>query len=500
MMLSGVDRQADRTTRLAIVLAAILGAVLPAFVTTAFPFDMIEGFLWGRSFELGYHKHPPLQAWLLGGLERVMPDGGRWLGFAIAQGCVVVTILAVWALARAFLPLSLAALVALFTLAGLNPYTSPTQTLTPDTLTLPLWALTLLFYWRAVGEGRRSAWFGLALTATGFVYAKYVGALLFSVLAAFTVVTRQGRASLRAKEPWLALLLAGLLCLPHIVWLATADGSPLIYPFVDPDRRPAIDATQRVWFAFKFLIAQIMNHIGLLLLMALLLIPGRGGGSDVPVVDRPRLDRFPRQFIATVTLVPLAAVLLLNVAAGVEFRHAWASPFFAASALWLMLVLGTSVRLVRPGAAMVVALILIVVQHAMPVASARLGNGAAATTYPSQVLADALTQRFHASTGETLRIVVGERRYAGNVAFASIDRPLLYIDGSRRAAPWITPDLLARHSLLLVWPASDGEAAPAALVGSYAGTLAQGQVSAPWQNRSGEPVVRLNYAIVKPHG
>jgi 4-amino-4-deoxy-L-arabinose transferase-like glycosyltransferase len=476
----------------------LLGVALPALATSAFPFDMVEGFLWGRSFELGYHKHPPLQAWLLGGLERVVPDGWRWLAFGFAQACVAISIVAIWRLSRVFLPPALAALVALFTLAGLNAYTSPTQTFTPDTLTLPLWALTLLFYWRAVGEGSRAAWFGLALTATGFVYGKYVGALLFAVLAVFTLATRQGRAALRAKEPWIAMLLAALLCLPHILWLAKADASALAYPLVDPDRRPANDAVESVWFAFKFLIAQIMNHIGLMILMAVCVIPQSRGETSALIAERPPLKGFAGSFIVTVTLVPLAVVLLFNMAAGVEFRHAWTSPFFAASALGLMLLLGPTVRLARPGAAMSLALVLIVAQHVLPVAIARLGTGTAATTYPTRDLADALTQRFHDSTGETLRVVVGERRYAGNVAFSSVDRPFLYIDGSRRAAPWITPDLLARHSVLLVWPASDGEAAPAAQVGPYAGTVAQGQVSAAWQNRSGEPVVRLNYAIVKP--
>ena len=51
----------------------------------------------------------------------------------------------------------------------------------PDVLMRPLWALMLLHYWRAVGEGRRNAWFALSIE---------IGLLLLTTYAALAAGRR----------------------------------------------------------------------------------------------------------------------------------------------------------------------------------------------------------------------------------------------------------------------------------------------------------------------
>jgi hypothetical protein len=53
-------------------------AVLTAFATFTFGWgplhhDMTEAWAWGKEFQLGYAKHPPFTAWLVGGWFAVMP-------------------------------------------------------------------------------------------------------------------------------------------------------------------------------------------------------------------------------------------------------------------------------------------------------------------------------------------------------------------------------------------------------------------------------------------
>ncbi len=35
--------------------------------------DMLEAWAWGKQFELGYYKHPPLYAWIAGTWLRILP-------------------------------------------------------------------------------------------------------------------------------------------------------------------------------------------------------------------------------------------------------------------------------------------------------------------------------------------------------------------------------------------------------------------------------------------
>lgn len=43
----------------------LLYALIPALTFPNPPLDVVEGFAWGRELQLGYTKHPPMQAWLL---------------------------------------------------------------------------------------------------------------------------------------------------------------------------------------------------------------------------------------------------------------------------------------------------------------------------------------------------------------------------------------------------------------------------------------------------
>ena len=85
---------------------------------------------------------------------------------------------------------------------------------------MPLWALILLHYWRAVGEGRRSYWVALAVEIGLLLLTTYAGLLLIAMLAMFTIAHKRARAAMRSSDPWLASLVAIVVLFPHLLWLA----------------------------------------------------------------------------------------------------------------------------------------------------------------------------------------------------------------------------------------------------------------------------------------
>jgi 4-amino-4-deoxy-L-arabinose transferase-like glycosyltransferase len=472
-----------------VALAAAAGSILPWAGGRTPPRDFVEGFLWGRSFELGYHKHPPLQAWLAGAIER-LGDGAWPLAFLLAQACVAVAIWAVWRLATSLAGREVGAIAAVGSLAGVHYYTSPSATFTPDTLSLPLWALALLFYWRAVGERRPLYWFALGLDVALFAYAKYVGALLLVVLGVLTLATPEGRAALRRPEPWLAILLALALMAPHLWWLASNTGL-LAYPL---ERAPARDLAERLLFPAKLLVAQVLAHAGLAALLAILLWRTPAPADARP--DARPLSRFGWAFLLAAGLGPLALMLAANLVAGVEFRHAWATPLFALSATLAVVLLRPRLeprRLVLAGGA---AAALILFQHAAPAVAPLLSSRAEQATYPARAAAAALTERWRALTGRPLRVVAGERWNAGNIAFFSPDRPLFLIDGELSISPWLSPQAIARDGALVVW--TGGPEPPPGFVRALGPLAERGVLELPWANRTGRPTLVLNWAIRPP--
>ena len=84
-------------------------------------------------------------------------------------------------------------------------FTVPTPEFGPVILTMPLWALILLHYWRAVGEERRAYWLALAIEIGLLLLTTYAGP--DPGRAAGAVHARQrarARASLRSYDPWIA--------------------------------------------------------------------------------------------------------------------------------------------------------------------------------------------------------------------------------------------------------------------------------------------------------
>lgn len=471
---------------MALAAAAFVAGTIGPNLKATLPRDLIEGFLWGRSFQLGYYKHPPLQAWLLGMAEH-LASRPWWIAFALAQFCVAITIWAVWQLARSLLGEVQGAVAAALTLAGIYYYGMPTGTFTPDTLSLPLWALMVLFYWRAVGQRQPKYWYAFAITFALFMYSKYTGILLFATLGLLTIFTSEGRAALRCSTPWYAALLCLVLLSPHLVWLSN-HSSPITYPL---ERLPAISVAERIWFSVKFVVAQLLNHIPLAVLLTILMWSGRG--SPQLTVKRPILSRFGRNFMLVVALLPLLVVVALNIWSGVEFRHDWGSPLFAGSAILALMLLGPELVFRRLGVAFGVALAVVTVPHLANGVAPYLSSKPLWGAFPGREAADSLTAEYRKQTGTPLRIVIGDRSIAGVVAFYSADRPVLLVDAKFDNSPWVTPEMIQKEGALVVWPRNANLTRYKAALGMFE---AEGRIFLPWRNRLRSPVVELEWAIL----
>src|SRR5512135_398812 len=71
---------------------------LPALLYANLPLDLVEALAYGREWQLGYDKLPPLPWWLVEILHRAF--GADIAYYALAQAAVVIAFLFVWATAR----------------------------------------------------------------------------------------------------------------------------------------------------------------------------------------------------------------------------------------------------------------------------------------------------------------------------------------------------------------------------------------------------------------
>src|SRR5260221_723870 len=125
------------------------------------------------------------------------------------------------------------------------------------------WAIALLYYWRAVGEGRRGYWFLLARDLGLLLLASYAGLILLVLMIAFTLATARGRSAMLNPEPWIALLLLWIVIFPHAAWLSSERS--LVIEGIDEN----LAATGRLSTGVWLCIVLVLSHLGLALLVTL---------------------------------------------------------------------------------------------------------------------------------------------------------------------------------------------------------------------------------------
>src|SRR5215468_8681324 len=197
---------------------ALVWFLVPVLFYAGPPGDLPNVLAVGHEFQLGTYLGPPLAFWLA---EIAFNLAGRSLAgiYLLSQACVVVTYWAVFALGSSIVGAQHAALAVLL-MVGIAAFTVPTPDFGPVILTMPLWAIILLHYWRAVGEGRRAYWLALAIEIGLLLLTTYVGLILIALLVLFTLANGRARAALNSYDPLITAVVAGIVMGPHLLWLA----------------------------------------------------------------------------------------------------------------------------------------------------------------------------------------------------------------------------------------------------------------------------------------
>jgi 4-amino-4-deoxy-L-arabinose transferase-like glycosyltransferase len=440
---------------LAVWIAALLQAVLWTLVPSLFyeapPGDVSAVLAVGHEFRLGTHLGPPLAFWLA---EIVYSLTGSLFGvYALSQACVVATYWTVFALGRSIVGAQHAALAVLL-MVGVSLLTVPTPDFGPSILAMPLWALILLHYWRAVGEGRRGYWVPLAMEIGLLLLTSYAGFLLLGLLVLFTLVNPRARASLTSTDPWIAVALALIVMLPHLLWLL--DSSDGLLPLFKSLRAPELGADKFVaWLRqMAFIVAA---HLGLLVLVALVVGWPWSRREPAPVIMRRPVDPFARQFVYFFTFMPALAATLAAALSGGTVPIGGYAPLVVLSGLAAIVAAGDGIELTHQRAAiwgwfgllLAPPVLTVAALLALPWIGVELG-----VAQPADPIARFFTDNYQRRIGQPPKIVAGEPRTAAFVALGP-NRPTLFLQSTPEHSPWLSLDDIKTNGAIVVWPTTD---------------------------------------------
>jgi 4-amino-4-deoxy-L-arabinose transferase-like glycosyltransferase len=486
---------------LAVGLAALVQAALWTLLPTLFywgpPGDVPAVLAIGHEFQLGAYLGPPLAFWLAE-IAFVLSGGHLFGVYLLSQICVVATYWTVFVLGRSIVGAQHAALAVLL-MVGISIFTVPTPDFGPVILTMPLWAIILLHYWRAVGENRRGYWVALAVEVGLLLLTTYSGLLLVALLALFTVANKRTRATLRTFDPWLAVIVALVVTFPHLLWLGES-GAPTLPEWSQLPASEAILQNVTAWLRQVALI--LAGHAGLLVLVALVIGWPWVKRERAPVIVRRPVGPFARHFIYFFALAPVLAATLAAVLLGWSGSIGGVAPLVILSGLAVVLAAGDNIELTHQhvviaawfGLLLVPPLMAALALVALPWIGVDLS-----VNQPAQAMASFFTDSFQRRTGAPAPIVAGDPRTAALVALGSASRPSLFLDATPDRSPWVSMDDIKAKGAIVVWPTTDTAGAPPAEIKARFPDLVPELPRAFERTVQGRlPLLRIGWGMIRP--
>jgi hypothetical protein len=442
---------------LATLAQAAVWLLVPLLFYAAPPGALGQVLAVGHELPLTGDFGPPLAYWLA---ELAFRAAGLCGVYALAQICLIATYWCVFALGRSIVGATHAAMAVLL-MIGISAFTVPTPDFGPPILAMPLWAATLLFFWRAVAEKRVRSWYALGGAGALLLLTSDAALVLLGVLAVFTAMTRPGRAALDRIEARVTVLALTVVVFVHLFLLAHAGIS--LTPMLERLRRPEnADANIAAWL--RLLGVLILVHGGLIVLAILASGWPRTPADPPPPIVRAPVVPFAITFVKTLAVWPILVATIIAVLAGDRLPIGGVAPVLVLSGLGVVVAAGDRIALHHArilgfawaGLLIVPAILVPVVMVLLPWTT----GTELKVAQPASAMGRFFAESFARRTGHPLAIVSGDPRFAELVAVAAPSRPSVYFAANPAQSPSLTVADIREKGAVIVWPAADTNPAP----------------------------------------
>jgi 4-amino-4-deoxy-L-arabinose transferase-like glycosyltransferase len=467
---------------------AAIWTILPVALYSNLPLDIIEALTYGREWQLGYDKLPPLPWWLVEIAYRTFNSDVAY--YALGQLSVLAAFAAIWAvMLRIATPAAAAAAVLI--IDGLHFFNFTAPKFNHDVIQLPFWALAGLSFHGALRTGHLGHWAVLGVALGLAFWAKYFVVVLGLALLLFMLIDPRARRCLATPGPYLAAAIGLVIVAPHLAWLYENDWLPLSYA---ASRAKATDGLlDHFTHPALFALAQLFWLLPTIIIA-------------LPLLRRPyepdatAADDYDRRILALLAFGPAITLIAASALSGRGLVTMWGYPLWLFLGPWI--VVSVSSRIDRGclarlagvwGTVTAIYVLTFVTQYAV---LPHFDHRYRAVLFPGDRLAQEISARFHAQAGAPLDYVVGTMWLGGNIGHYSEDHPRTLIDGDPRRAPWIDLGDLAVSGGVVVWTVGDPHTIPEPYAAVASKAAVQPPLTIPMRRGNGE--VTIGWAIIPP--
>ncbi|ACJ18721.1 glycosyltransferase family 39 protein [Coxiella burnetii] len=460
--------------------------LLPAFIRPQLSMDSVEGIAWGNQWQWGYSKHPFLAPWLTALFTKIF-HAVDWPVYFVSQLMVVTCFIAIWRLAR-FILTPTQALISVLLLDGVYIYNTGAFEFNPNIVMLATWALTVLFFYRALTKDQWSAWVWTGVMAGLAMDTKYESILLYASLFLFLLINPVGRRTLATSKPYVSVVIALFVFMPNLIWLIQYNFAPVYYASDELTSQTSF-WSRHFYYAFRFL----YENISLLIPLLGLAIPLYFCQRD----KEQKLNLLDRQFLWIVGLGPFVLTLLFSAIGGFHLVSRWGYPFFSLSGLLLIALIKPVIDKRRLLHFLSLYLILIAF---IPIGYA-IYMQKLTTAYSNLFPGPTFSQRLEKIWREhyphqPLVYVAGSRVPLYYLASYAHPQAIAYFDWDKRQSPWINETTLKKEGALFIY---SGPHFPPSIFKRYPNLiLLPMQRFAPNYSRKNKTAYLISVALLPP--
>jgi hypothetical protein len=407
-------------------------------------YDMAEQLALAQDLAFGHAKHPPLAPAIVGAWFTVFPVAD-WAYYLLAVLTAALALWICWRLSARFLDgekrvvgLALLTLIPFFNFHALK--------FNQNTVLLPLWAATTLFFLRSF-ETRRVVDAALAgVFAALAIYGKYWSVMLLLGLGIAALTDARRHAYFRSPAPWVTIAAGVVVLAPHVAWLFGSNFAPFSYALAT-HTAPSFGA---VALSLLTYLAGAAAYVAVPVILALAAMrPDRAAAANMLWPDTPE-----RRLATVAFWAPLLVPVAVALAAQFQLTSLWTMSAWSLLPVVLLSSPLTSVSLRDAAGIVALAVIVPLVMLAAAPAVAFMVHRNGVT--PGGAHASQLAQRVEAVWRETsdrpLRLFAGWEDFGYAVAFYLPSRPQVVnaLDGM---PPTDLDARIARQGIAMVCPA-----------------------------------------------
>ena len=405
--------------------------------------DMLEAYSWGREFQLGYYKHPPLWAWIAGAWFEVFPRT-TWAFYLLATLNSGVAILGAWQLngllVRDTDRFNATALLLLFL-----AYTMQGHQYNANFILVSLWPWTVYAFVLSMEKRSMVAAVLFGVLAAACMLSKYYSILLLVSCFGASFFHRGWRQYYRSAAPYISACVGLALLAPHLWWVIESGFPTLKYVASKTEFSSARVYTNMLTFA--------VGCAGLNALAAGLVAVSRPRDGSDPAPAPLAADT--QGFVGILALGPFFLTLLCALAAHFRISTNFASPIFFLMPLVLMQTLRPSPPLLRRRILLAVPIFYAAALCIAPAVPFFTSFVARSAPKPTIEVAHEARRIWTDATQRPLRFVSGSSPYALATVFYGGGDTSAFDEFDQKRSPWVTDAAIARYGLLALCRTND---------------------------------------------